>query len=117
MQASQTKSVFSFRSFPEYDSSGRLVSYGFGLPDSTLKTIQKLVLKHAWPVEEAIQFSTSNPATYLNLNGKGFLAEGYDADLLVLNQTDLTPLYVIGKGQILKTPTWIRYGMFENNDE
>ena len=117
MQTSPAKSVCSLRSFPEYDSSGRLVSYGFGLPDSTLKTIQKLVLKYSWPVEEAIQFSTSNPAAYLNLNGKGFLAEGYDADLLVLNQTDLTPLYVIGKGQILKTPTWVKHGMFENKNE
>lgn len=83
------------------------------MPDSTLGTIQKLVLKHAWPIEEAIQFSTSNPATYLNLKGKGFVAEGYDADLLVLNATDLTLSYVMGKGQILKTPTWVKHGMFE----
>ncbi|CAF3946882.1 unnamed protein product [Rotaria sordida] len=101
------------RSHPKYDSSSRLISYGMDLPDSTLRTIQTLVLKYSWPVEEAIQFSTSNPATYLNLAGKGFLAEGYDADIVVLNQTDLTPLYVIGKGQILKTPTWIKRGMFE----
>ena len=105
-------SAFLFRSLPQFDSSGRLVSYSFGLPDSNLKTIQTLVLKYSWPVEEAIQFSTANPATYLNLKGKGFLAEGYDADLLVLNQTDLNPLYVIAKGQILKTPTWIKQGMF-----
>lgn len=87
-----------------------------GLPDLTIKTIQSLVLNNSWPIEEAIQFSTSNPALYLNLKGKGFLAEGYDADILVLNQTDLTPLYVFGKGQILKTPTWVKQSMFENFD-
>jgi beta-aspartyl-dipeptidase (metallo-type) len=84
------------------------------LPDLPLKTIQNLVLKHSWPLEEAIQFSTSNPATYLNFQQKGFLAEGYDADIIVLNQTDLTLLYVIGKGQMLKTPTWIKHDMFEH---
>ncbi|CAF2737663.1 unnamed protein product [Rotaria sp. Silwood2] len=41
-------------SFPEYDSSGRLVSYGMGLPDSTLKTIQNSVLKYSWPIGEAM---------------------------------------------------------------
>ncbi|CAF3407482.1 unnamed protein product [Rotaria socialis] len=108
-----TVSSDAYGSFPEYDSSGRLVSYSMGLPDLTLKTIQNLVLKYSWPIAEAIQFSTSNPATYLNLKGKGFLGEGYDADVLVLNETDLTPLYVIGRGQILKTPTWVKHDMFE----
>ncbi len=102
-----------FRSSPEYDSSGRLVSYDLGLPDSPLKTIQKLVLKYSWPIDAAIQFSTSNPATYFNWKYKGFLGEGYDADILVLNETDLTPLYVFGRGNILKTPTWIKREMFE----
>lgn len=82
-------------------------------PDLALKTIQTLVLKHDWSIEEAIQFSTSNPAIYLNFNQKGFLAENYDADILVLNQTDLTPLYVFGNGQVLKTPTWTKHDMFE----
>ncbi|CAF3682367.1 unnamed protein product [Rotaria sordida] len=86
-----TVSSDAYGSFPKYDSSGRLASYGMSLPDTILRTIQTLVLKYSWPVEEAIQFSTSNPATYLNLTGKGFLAEGYDADIVVLNQTDLTP--------------------------
>ncbi len=85
-------------------------------PDSALKTIQNLVLKHTWPLEEAIQFSTSNPAMYLNFNRKGFLAQDYDADIVVLNQTDLKPLYVFGQGQILKTPTWTKHEMFEHFD-
>ena len=83
------------------------------LPDLTLKSIQTLVLKHKWRLEEAIQFSTSNPAVYLKLKDKGFLGPNYDADLVVLNRTDLTPLYVIGKGQVLKTPTWVKQDMFE----
>jgi beta-aspartyl-dipeptidase (metallo-type) len=102
-----------FRSDPEYNSSGQLISYGVGSPDTPLKTIQKLVLKYSWSVDEAIQFSTSNPATYFNWKDKGFLGEGYDADLLVLNETDLTLSYVFGQGKILKTPTWIKRGMFE----
>ena len=82
-------------------------------PDLALQTIQTLVLKYEWPLEEAIQFSTSNPAIYLNFNQKGFLGENYDADIAVLNKTDLKLLYVFGKGQILKTPTWTKHDMFE----
>jgi len=82
-------------------------------PDLGLKTIQTLVFKYKWPLDEAIQFSTSNPAVYLNLNQKGFLSENYDADIVVLNRTDLSPLYVFGKGQVLKTPSWTKHDMFE----
>ena len=42
--------------------------------------------------------------------------ENYDADLVVLNSTDLTPLYVFGKGQILKTPSWTKHDLFEPID-
>ncbi|CAF1493044.1 unnamed protein product, partial [Didymodactylos carnosus] len=109
-----TVSSDAYGSLPEYDREGRLISYGMSLPVFTLKTIQNLVLKYQWPIEEAIQFSTANPAKYLNFNKKGFIAIDYDADILILNQTDLTPLYVLGKGQILKTPTWIKRDMFEH---
>ena len=102
-----------FRSNPEYDAAGQLISYGMIPPDLALKTIQSLVLKHDWLLEEAIQFSTSNLAIYLNLNRKGFLADDYDADIIVLNREDLKPMYVFGKGQILKTPTWTKHDMFE----
>ena len=105
-----------FRSVPIYDDSDRLVSYGMSPPNLSLKTIQKLVLKYQWPLEEAIQFSTSNPAVYLNLTQKGYIMENYDADLVVLNSTDLTPLYVFGKGQILKTPSWTKHDLFEPID-
>lgn len=82
-------------------------------PDLSLKTIQTLVFKYKWPLSEAIQFSTSNPAVYLNLNQKGFISENYDADIVVLNRSDLTPLYVFSKGQVLKTPSWTKHDMFE----
>lgn len=88
-----------------------------GFPDSIIKTIQTLVFKYSWSLEEAIQFSTANPAIYLNLRGKGFISEDYDADVVVLNQTSLNPTYVIAKGKILKTPTWVKHGMFEKVKE
>ncbi|CAF1340277.1 unnamed protein product [Adineta ricciae] len=108
-----TLSSDAYGSFPEFDSTGRLVSYGMGLPDSGFKTIQKLVLKYSWQLEEAIQFQTINPAIYLKLPGKGLVAKDYDADILVLNKTDLSIRYALSKGQFLKTPTWVKHGMFE----
>ncbi|UJR24595.1 hypothetical protein I4U23_005970 [Adineta vaga] len=108
-----TISSDAYGSFPEFDSTGQLVSYGMGLPNSGFKTIQKLVLKYSWPLEEAIQFQTSNPALYLKLSGKGFIGKDYDADILILNKTNLELMYVFSKGKILKTPTWIKHSMFE----
>jgi adenine deaminase len=77
---------------------------------------------HRFAKEERIAFldrswqaacRAANPAVYLKLKGKGFLGPKYDADLVVLNRMDLTPLYVPGKGQVLKTPTWVKQDMFE----
>ncbi|CAF4025491.1 unnamed protein product [Rotaria sordida] len=111
----ETKTIDTLNtSLPTYDSFGHLIFYGMSSPELSLKAIQNLVLKYSWPLEEAIQLSISNPATYLNFQQKGFLVENYDADIIVLNQTDLSLLYVIGKGQILKTPTWIKHDIFEH---
>ena len=43
---------------------------------------------------------TSNPAELLKLNAKGRVKEGYDADLVILNQ-DLSIDTVICKGKIM----------------
>ena len=81
-----------------FDTLGYAVSYDMSSPDALIKTIQNLVLNYSWSLEEAIQFSTSNTVKYLNFKQKGFIVEHYDADIIGLNQTDLSLLYVPGKG-------------------
>ena len=57
-----------------------------GLPSSILREIKEAVLIDEIPLEQALQVATSNPANILKLLGKGYIREGYDADLLLLDQ-------------------------------
>lgn len=50
------------------------------------------------------------------MHGKGRLAEGADADLLLLSQATLDLQYVVAKGRLVKTPEWVRGGCFESGD-
>jgi beta-aspartyl-dipeptidase (metallo-type) len=56
-----------------------------GLPDSVLREIREAVTIENIPLETAIQVATSNPASILKLPGKGFIREGFDADILLLD--------------------------------
>ena len=38
---------------------------------------------------------------------------GGDADVVVLDAATLTPRFVFSLGQVMKTPTWVKRGMFE----
>lgn len=72
-------------SLPTFDSEGRLVRIDMGLPDSILREISESVRDENIPLSVALKVATSNPATILKLKGKGFIREGYDADILVLD--------------------------------
>ncbi len=72
-------------SLPGFDPvTGKLVKIEMGYPDSVLREIIEAVTEEGISLETALKVATSNPATILKLNGKGFIREGYDADILVL---------------------------------
>lgn len=119
------------------------------------------MLDDGWPLGEALPLVSRNPAQRLGLRGKGRLAVGYDADVLLMDVRSglggillmrrrrahvpcaafaarLSPLhftdhetflpslpldpgqpdtlalqYVLARGQLVKTPGWVRGGMFE----
>jgi beta-aspartyl-dipeptidase (metallo-type) len=73
----------------------------------------KQLLARGWELHEAVQFFTSNPARFLGFQNKGQIAVGYDADLILLDSSMSSIQYVFAKGQIMKTPTWVKKGMFE----
>jgi beta-aspartyl-dipeptidase (metallo-type) len=74
-------------SLPGFDpETGRLVKIEMGYPDSVLREIKEAVLEDSIPIETALKVATSNPASILKLPGKGFIIEGYDADILVMDQ-------------------------------
>eukprot|EP00002_Diphylleia_rotans_P006888 TRINITY_DN1632_c0_g1_i2.p1 TRINITY_DN1632_c0_g1~~TRINITY_DN1632_c0_g1_i2.p1 ORF type:complete len:469 (-),score=105.60 TRINITY_DN1632_c0_g1_i2:3099-4505(-) len=107
-----TMSSDAYGSFPKFDDNGNTIGYGVGKPDTLLKTVKTLVVTHRWSVQDAIRIVTANPATAMKLSGKGRITVGQDADILILDsQWNLQ--YVFAKGQKMKTPTWIKKGMFE----
>lgn len=89
-------------SLPGFDpETGKLIKLEMGLPASVLKEIKDAVLNEGLPLEKALQVATSNPARILQLNGKGSIKEGYDADLLVLDSS-FNIVHLMANGQLVK---------------
>jgi beta-aspartyl-dipeptidase (metallo-type) len=88
-------------SLPVFDAEGRLVTIDMGLPDSILREISEAVRDEQIPLETVLQVATSNPATILKLKGKGFIREGFDADILVIDP-DFRVIHLMAMGKMLK---------------
>jgi beta-aspartyl-dipeptidase (metallo-type) len=89
-------------SLPGFDPvTGKLVKIEMGLPDSVLREIREAVTMEKIPLEMALSVATSNPATILKLPGKGFIREGFDADILLLDK-DLYLKRLMANGVMLK---------------
>jgi len=87
-------------SLPTFDAEGRLVRIDMGLPSSILREIKESVQDEGLLPETALKVATSNPATILKLKGKGSIAAGNDADILVLNH-DFGIRYLMAMGKIV----------------
>jgi beta-aspartyl-dipeptidase (metallo-type) len=103
-----------YGSLPRFNEKGELISYTYTTPEGSLALFRQLIVEGDMPIENAVTFFTSNPAETLALADKGRLKVGGDADLVVLDPAqDYAVIYVIAKGQVLKTPKWTKNGMFE----
>jgi len=90
-------------SLPGFDpKTGKLVKIEMGLPASNLREIKEAVLEDGIPLEQALQVLTSNPAEILKLKGKGYIKEGYDADILILDKS-FTIKYLMANGKMMKS--------------
>jgi len=90
-------------SLPGFDpETGKLIKMEMGLPSSNLREIKDAVLADGVPLEQALQVVTSNPADILKLPAKGYIREGYDADILLLDPGfNIIHLMAMGKMMIL----------------
>ncbi|KAL4857172.1 Isoaspartyl dipeptidase [Chlorella vulgaris] len=96
-----TVSSDSCGSLPVFDAAGRLVKYDRGDPGAILSFLQAMVLTHGWSLPAVLPLVTCNPANRLGLR-KGRLAP-----------RTLELRYVLARGVVVKTPEWVRGGMFE----
>ncbi len=70
---------------PHFDALGQVSHYGVGQSTTLLATIREAISKHGLGLAEVLPIFTRNVASLLRLPGKGRLAVGADADLLVLD--------------------------------
>ena len=100
---------------PQFDDDGHITHMNVGDPRALLDTINALVLAGV-PLEDVVPAFTSNVARHLRLGYKGVLAEGCDADLLVLNEDgSLWGTMAMGQWHIQDSQS-IKFGQFENYD-
>lgn len=99
-------------SMPFFDERGRLIKLGVGTPATQLEML-KCCVDEGMPLEKALLPFTSSPSSILKLKGKGYIHEGYDADLLILDKK-LKPHTVISKGKLMvKNYKPVVFGTFE----
>lgn len=93
-----TMSSDAFGSQPRFNDHGECIGLSYASPKYLHKTIQGLV-RRGLPLEEALKLLTSTPANLLGKVGvKGCVAEGADADLLVLGDgLEIDSLFARGK--------------------
>ena len=107
-----TLSSDAYGSFPTLDDDGTVIGYGVGKPDSLLITLRAMITRYGWTLPDVLPLITTTPARIYKFATKGQLAPGFDGDVLVLDR-DYVPQYVFVRGRAVKTPTWIKKGMFE----
>jgi len=100
-------------SLPHFDAQGQLAGMAVGRPDSLVSELRAAVAEEGIPLETALATVTENPARILGLAGKGRLAVGADADLVLLDK-DLTIRHVIARGrQVVRDGDVLVKGTFE----
>ena len=100
-------------SMPIFDKTGKLLKLTAGLPSTNMVTIRECILDKGISVEETLIPLTSSPAKLLKLKNKGRIAEGYDADLILMDDK-LNIHTVICKGKIMvDNYKPVVYGNFE----
>ena len=88
-------------SLPVFDAKGGSSGSASAASTSLFAAVREAVLDEGVPLETALQVVTSNPARILKLRGKGRLAAGADADVVLLDPRTLEIRGVIAKGRWL----------------
>lgn len=99
-------------SLPEFDSEGRLVRLKIGSCETLYPAVRDAVVEEGIALNEAIKTITSNTADIYKLN-KGYIAEGRDADLVVLDENlEIDSVIAMGRVMIYEREQLVK-GTFE----
>lgn len=84
-------------SLPVFDRLGQFKGLTVGRVTSLWEEVRDSVLAEGIPLEEALKVVTSSPASFHRLPGKGFLRDGFHADLVMVDQ-ELSIRHVLSRG-------------------
>jgi len=99
-------------SLPKFNEKRELVGLQVGRVTTLFKEVRDAVFDGV-PLEKAIKAITVNPAKILKLSSKGYIKEGYDADMVLIDG-EYNIDTVIAKGRIMmKDKKILTYGTFE----
>jgi len=88
-------------SLPEFNENGEFIGLQIGKVSSLYREVKDAIVKENVAIEDALRVITQNPATILKLYRKGMIAEGKDADIVLLNKTTLEIETVIALGKVM----------------
>jgi beta-aspartyl-dipeptidase (metallo-type) len=100
---------------PCFDAQGRVCSMDVGHSGALVETLREL-LARGIALQDALPAFTSNVAALLRLPGKGRIAAGADADLVVLDATGAVTDVFAGGRTYLRDGAVLRRGTFESQD-
>lgn len=87
-------------SLPVFDKKGQLLGLTVASQKDFLQAFRRVVLDKILTLEEAIQVFSSNAARFYKLQGKGKLLPGFDADILLFDES-FTLQYVFSRGKVM----------------
>lgn len=98
-------------SMPRFNEKGEMVGLGIGKIDCDLECVRKLASEIG--LADALRPMTTTVARALGLPGKGEVKEGFDADLLIMNEK-LEPIWVFMQGRVaMREGEVVMKGTFE----
>ncbi len=87
-------------SLPDFDDQGNLVQLEMGKPKSVLDELRDTVLEEKLELGQAVQVISTNPARIFKLPGKGVVAPGADADLVLLDG-EFRVCHMVARGEMM----------------
>lgn len=101
-------------SLPIFDREGNFLGLGVGKVTSLYREVRDAILQEKVDIATALLPVTANPADLLKLKGKGRIAVGLDADLVLVEKDTLHIHTVLAKGQLMvRGGTPVKKGTFE----
>lgn len=88
-------------SLPKFDNEGNFKGLGIGKVTSLYGEVRDGIIDEKIPMEIALKPITANPANVLKLSNKGYIKEGGDGDIVILDKNSLEIETVIAMGKIM----------------